>query len=172
MTLRLTFGIDPGLSGALAALADGVPVGVLDMPSMDVGKDREVDARAIATWMRELRAAHAGAYISASLENVGAVPVEGRKQGGKSMFNFGDSTGQVKATLKVLGIPYVEVYPQTWKRYFGLTGTEKDAARLLAISRFPAIEHELRRKKDVGRADAALMALWHDTHQLMGAKAA
>ena len=52
MTIRLCFGIDPGATGAIAALADGDAVAVIDMPMC--GQDQsEVDALAIARFMRE-----------------------------------------------------------------------------------------------------------------------
>ena len=54
----------------------------------------------------------------------------------------------------------------------GLIGTDKDAARLLAIKRFPSAEPQLRRKKDSGRADALLLALWHENTRVHGRAAA
>lgn len=168
MTMRLTFGIDPGLSGAVATLIDGEPGPVLDMPTVQVGDWREVDAATLAAWMRDQRSAHPGAYVSACLEKVGARPGDG----GTSAFRFGDSYGQARAVLQVLGIPYSRAIPAVWKRRLGLLGTEKDAARLLAIRRFPSAEPQLKRKKDGGRADALLLALHHESTQLDGVRAA
>lgn len=161
MTLRLTYGIDPGLSGAVATLIDGEPGPILDMPTVQVGDWREVDAAALAAWIREVRGRHAGAYVSAGLEKVGARPGDG----GTSAFRFGDSYGQARAVLQVLGIPYTRAIPAVWKRRFGLLGTEKDAARLLALKRFPAAAGQLQRKKDNGRADALWLALYHEQIQ-------
>lgn len=59
-----------------------------------------------------------------------------------------------------------------WKRRFGLIGQDKDAARLLAIQRFPATAFQLQRKKDNGRADALLIALWVEHQLAMGQTAA
>ena len=36
MTMRLTFGIDPGLAGAVIALVDGEVDAVIDMPTREV----------------------------------------------------------------------------------------------------------------------------------------
>jgi crossover junction endodeoxyribonuclease RuvC len=168
MTLRLTFGIDPGLSGAVATLLDGEAGPFLDMPTMEDGKWSEVDAAKLASWMRDLRRQHVGAYVSACIEKVGARP----NDGGTSAFRFGESTGRAKAVLETLGIPYSRAIPAVWKRHYGLIDTAKDEARLLAIRRFPSVEQELRRKKDIGRADALLIALWHETTQLHGVRAA
>lgn len=168
MTLRVTFGIDPGLSGAVAALVDGEPGPILDMPTAQAGEWREVDAAALADWLDGVRAQHPGAYVSACIEKVGARPGDG----GTSAFRFGDSYGQARGVLAVLGIPYSRAIPAVWKRHMGLLGTEKDAARQLAIARFPGAAPLLQRKKDHGRADALLLALWHENTQLLGRMAA
>ena len=55
MSLRVTFGIDPGLGGALAVLADGELQTILDMPTMPVGNYNEVDAGQLARYLREAR---------------------------------------------------------------------------------------------------------------------
>lgn len=174
MTLRITFGIDPGLSGAIATLIDGEPGPMLDMPTRRIDGKGEVDARALATWIREQRAAHPGAYVSACLELVSAAPMGGRQQGTASMFAFGDGYGQIKAVLDVLGIPYTRVTPAVWKRHFGIAGKSKDAdaGRQLALVRFPSAADQLRRKKDSGRADGLWLALWLDSMQHVGAQAA
>jgi len=114
MASRLTFGIDPGLTGAVATLIDGEPGPVLDMPTVEVDGWGEVDARAVVVFIREQRAAHPGAYVSACIEKVGARPGDG----GTSAF------------------------------------------------RFPSAQKVLSRKKDNGRADALLIALWHENTQL------
>lgn len=167
MTLRLSFGIDPGLSGAIAALVDGVPGPIFDMPTSKVGDWNEVDARALVMHLRFVRSLHPGAYVSACVEKVGARPADG----GTSAFRFGEGAGVIRCALEALGIPYQRAIPAVWKRHFGLIKSEKDDARLLAISRFPSVEDLLKRKKDQGRADALLLALWHDQTQ-NGARAA
>jgi hypothetical protein len=58
------------------------------------------------------------------------------------------------------GVPLHLVTPGTWKRHFRLTGTDKDAARGLAIRLHPALQG-LHLKKHQGRADALLMGLYH-----------
>src|SRR5690606_16712716 len=164
MTMRVTFGIDPGLSGAVVTLIDGEPGPMLDMPVVQVGDWREVDAAVMAAWIRNVRAQHPGADFAACVEKVSARPGDG----GTSAFRFGEGYGQIKAVLGVLGIPYSRAIPASWKRHMGLIGTEKDAARLLAIRRFPGAEPMLRRKKDGGRADALLLALYHENTKIQG----
>lgn len=166
--LRLTFGVDPGLSGAIVTLLDGEPGPMLDMPTLQVGDWREVDGASLAAWIRLIRAQHPGADVGACVEKVSARPGDG----GTSAFRFGEGYGQIKAVLSVLSIEYSRAIPAVWKRHMGLIGTDKDAARLLAIKRFPSAEPQLRRKKDGGRGDALLLALWHENTQVHGRAAA
>lgn len=168
MTLRVTFGIDPGLSGAVAVLADGDPVEVFDLPVMAAAAHNEVDAAKLGAWLRGQFHRHRGAYFCTGLERVRAMPAEGRRQGTQSSMNFGEGFGKVKAVLEVLGIPYTLVEPAGWKRRYGLAGQDKDAARVLALTRFPALADQLQRKKDGGRADALWIALFHDQRLILG----
>ena len=172
--LRVVIGIDPGLTGAVATLLDGEPGPMLDMPTRRVDGTNEVAARTLAVWLRELRAAHPGAFVMVCLEHVSAAPMAGRRQGTSSMFNFGDGFGQIKAVLDVLGLPVVRVRPVTWKSHFSLAGkgVDKDAGRKMAIRRFPQVADQLRRMKDSGRGDALLLALWLENTQFRGQECA
>lgn len=176
MTLTLTFGVDPGLTGAIATLVDSEPGPILDMPTFHNGTANEVDALALAQFVRNVRAQHPGAYVTACIERVRAMPDRAggqvRKMGAQSSFNFGDGFGQVKAVFRVLGIDLVFVEARSWKSTMGLIGLDKDEARQLAIRRFPAVASQLKRVKDGGRADAQLIALWLDRQNLQGARAA
>jgi crossover junction endodeoxyribonuclease RuvC len=157
VTLRLIIGCDPGQSGCLALLADGEPAGFIDMPTMPrAAGGNEVNAAALAAQLRGLMHKHTGAYLLAVVEQVSAMP----GQGVTSMFRFGQSDGVLRGVLGALGVPHIEVHPTKWKNHFGLKGQPKDAARTLAIRRFPAIAEQLARKKDCGRADSLLLALW------------
>jgi crossover junction endodeoxyribonuclease RuvC len=167
MTFRVTIGCDPGQSGALAILADGVPAGFIDMPTMarTNGGGEEVNGAELAARVRGLFLQHQGAHFFAVVEAVAAMP----GQGGSGMFRFGESFGILKGVLASLGVGYTLVRPQKWKGYFGLTGKAetsqekaalKDKARTMALQRFPQLAIELARKKDVGRADALMLALY------------
>lgn len=166
MARSLTFGIDPGLTGAIATLVDGEAGPVIDTPTMEVDGHTELDARAMALFIRAARDMNPGAHVSACIERVRAMPAKGRKQGAQSSMNFGDTYGKAKAVLELLGIPTTRAEPASWKRSFGLLKQEKDAARVLAIARFPSAASSLRRKKDNGRADALLIALWFENTHL------
>lgn len=164
MTLRLTIGIDPGLSGAIGVLADGEPIEVHDMPTRTFGKFAEVDDVRLAAIIRGVRGNHRGAWVSACIERVQAMPesLKGVRQGGTSNFRFGESYGVARAVLGALSIPYERVAPVQWKPHFALSGSDKDASRQLALKRFPSMADRLARKKDDGRAEALLIALWFE----------
>jgi crossover junction endodeoxyribonuclease RuvC len=89
------------------------------------------------------------------VEKVNAFP----KQGMSSSFRFGIGLGIIHGVVAALGFRLVEVAPSLWKKHFHL-GPEKEDARALALKRFPGVGPNLSRKKDAGRAEALLMALW------------
>ena len=146
-------GIDPGQTGAIAVMEKGLVVQVVDMPVMarTHGKGQQVDASSLAS---ELFGIGTGTISEVVMEQVGAMP----GQGSTSMFNFGEGVGIVKGVLGALQIPVRMVTPQKWKKSAGLSGKDKDAARSLAIQLHPEAAEYLRRKKDVGRADAICIA--------------
>lgn len=166
MTLRLTLGCDPGQTGAVAVLADGVVDRFIDMPtSPRRAGGMQVNGAALADELRETLRQHPGAHVLAVVEQVGAMP----KQGSVSGFRFGQSDGVLRGVLGALRIGLIEVPPQMWKRHLRLTGQNKDAARTFAIQRFPEASPRLARKKDIGRADALLIALWAETTEQVAA---
>ena len=71
------------------------------------------------------------------------------------MFNFGEGFGIIKGVLGAFQIPYVEVDPGVWKNAMGLGA---DKAKSLALARKKYGNEYFSRKKDHGRAEAALLA--------------
>tara|TARA_Y100000310_G_scaffold231980_1_gene234703 strand:+ start:2623 stop:3090 length:468 start_codon:yes stop_codon:yes gene_type:complete len=136
--------IDPGMRGALAMLYEDGGLFVEDMPI--IGK--EVNARAIADLLIEFPPDHAW------IEKVNAFGM-----GRQSAFNFGQGVGACKGVIASLAIPYTEVVPPVWKKHFRLN-RDKDAARAAATRLFPDHGRLFTRKKDDGRAEAALIALY------------
>lgn len=168
MTNRLVFGIDPGQTGAIAVLADGTPAGFVDMPTMPrKSSGFMIDGARLAAMVRGIIQQHAGAYMLAVFEQVQFMPssVKGAQQSGSAAFKFGQGDGIVRGVFATLGIGSIDVQPVAWKRRLGLIGTEKDVARTLAIQRYPAVAGDLGRKKDIGRADALLIATWSELTQ-------
>jgi crossover junction endodeoxyribonuclease RuvC len=153
---KLIIGIDPGASGAIATLQGKKLIDVIDMPIVQrtVGK-------AVKNFVspHELHT-HLAAYLidyecTAYIEQVSAMP----GQGVSSMFSFGRSLGNVEGVLASLQIPYHFVPPLVWQRKVRLTGG-KDGARALAQQMFPNNASSFSRKRDDGRADASLIALY------------
>lgn len=84
-----------------------------------------------------------------------------KAQGITSAFTFGRTVGMIAGILMFLfGEENIrEIAPQAWKRQHGLMLLPKDASRVVAIEKFPHLEPELRKKKDIGKADALWIAL-------------
>lgn len=146
---RVVAGIDPGLTGAIALIVDGDLFDIADMPTVD----RKVSSALLRVWLDDL-APHRPHV--AAIEDVHSMP----RDGGRQAFTFGRSVGVVEGFMGAAGIPTRHVTPQTWKRHHRLIGQDKDAARLRAIERWPHRADWFKRKKDGGRADAALIAQW------------
>jgi len=146
-------GIDPGISGALVVLEDGVPVEWLRTPIWWQGKHNRVDPYALGDWLKAVT--WNTALDGAVIEQVGAMP----NQGVTSMFSFGHATGTIYGALGALSIPVRRVTPQAWKKAAGIAvGANKDAARSKATEIWP--KWYALRKKGEGQAfaDAALIA--------------
>lgn len=163
---RAILGIDPGLHGALARYwPETGRLQILDIPTLDVGKkgsrklvvDEYALARLVDDW--------AGVVDCAWLEQVNAMPSipgpdgERRSMGSASAFNFGRTYGLIRGILAANFLTIHDVAPVTWKRALKVTG-DKDHARLRASALFPRHAELWPRKRDDGRAEAAMIALY------------
>jgi hypothetical protein len=75
-------------------------------------------------------------------------------------FSFGRSAGTIAGVLGALGVPAFTHRPAGWKRACGIPAGRqgaKDAARWLAIRRWPAKAELFGRKRDDGRAESCLI---------------
>jgi len=147
--MKRTLGIDPGAGGALALLEGDRLLHAADMPTMMLkGRARVMPGGVvdlIVDWKPD----------QIALEDVAAMP----GQGVTSMFSFGRSVGILEGVIAALGYPLVMVRPATWKRAAGVPA-DKDAARLMATRLWPDQAALFTRKRDDGRAEAALLARW------------
>ena len=108
--------------------------------------DRMVNAAELADWLR-------GELIHmAAVEAVASRP----GQGVASTFKFGQTHGVLLGVLGALNVPVSHVTPTKWKKSYGL-GSDKEASRRLAIEMWPNMSGYFARKKDDGRAEAALL---------------
>lgn len=146
----VVIGIDPGLSGAVAVLSlKGDLLHVEDMPVAD----KRVMARLLP------RPLQPDAVQVVGIELVASRPL----QGVASTFKFGASWGAVHGYYGGVGCPIVDVLPRIWKKHFGIRGESKDQkekALRLATERWPDMADRFARKKDAGRAEAALIGLY------------
>jgi crossover junction endodeoxyribonuclease RuvC len=154
----LIYGIDPGVTGAIALLVDGRLEAVADLPAHAVSTGtvkRRLDAAGLAAIVRDWRARHGVDAELAVVERVGSMP----GQGVASVFSLGRTAGVVEAVLLTLGVPVEYAVPGTWKRAMGLT-VDKSASQAVASRMFPRHAGTWSRAKDHNRAEAALLAAW------------
>lgn len=152
MRYKCIAGLDPGISGAIAFYFPDQPkiISAYDIPSVN----KEINASELYDLIKKYDP------DLIVVEHVHAF----RGQGVSSSFNFGNHFGVAKGVIGSAKVPMHFVSPGKWKRHFGLTA-DKEQARALAISTWPFSEH-FRRKKDNGRAEAALLALYGARIQL------
>ena len=152
----LIIGIDPGISGSICFLDDGIIKDVLEMPTMTEGKKnkKQVNGSQIYNEISFRIKTYEKKNIKVVIEQVSAMP----GQGVTSMFNFGQSFGILKGICSAMQLPIYFVRPAKWKKYFNLINSEKDASRTRAIEIFPYFSSNLSKKKDSNKADAILIA--------------
>jgi crossover junction endodeoxyribonuclease RuvC len=128
------------------------------MPTLLLGKRTVLDEHALA----RIIDARARDIDFAYLEYQSARPTDG----GASAFKVGVGFGMLKMLLASNFIPYRVVTPQSWRRFMKLTG-DKDYSRAMASQLMPKEAHQWARKKDDGRAEAALIALYGQSHPIV-----
>jgi len=132
-------------------------VRVEDMPTIEHGTKRRIDGLQLSEYLKSFPA------DCIATEHVHSMP----QQGVASTFSFGMSYGIALAIGDVYATEKIDVRPQLWKKHFGLIKQPKDAARQLVLEKFPDDADRFKRKKDHGRADATLIALWaYETREL------
>ena len=139
--------IDPGsVHAAVAVFHDGTPVFVDDIRTVNGMLDAVAFAHALSD-MKVQRMV---------VENVHAMPLQGLS----STFKFGMGVGIIHGVAGALRLPLTLVTPTQWKG-FHLLSKEKEAARQLAIRKWPEHNRHLDRKKDADRAEALLIGDWY-----------
>lgn len=149
----IVVGIDPGISGAIARYnsseaSAATQLIIWDMPILEVNKKKTISPYLVANILKE---AAAPVYI----EKVAAMP----NQGVTSMFNFGKGFGVILGAAAGLGLQTTQVTAQQWMKALRCQ-KGKDANRERACELFPQYADMFTRKKDDGRADAALLAYY------------
>ena len=148
----MILGIDPGACGAVAIMSDnGYLIDLHDLPHIE---GHGLSEAILAEILREVDDCK-----HAFIERVSAMP----KQGVASTFKLGVNYGAIRGVCAALGISYSLVTPGKWKRDMGLKA-DKNQARARAAQLWPGAAAQFARKKDDGRAEAALIALWGSRH--------
>jgi crossover junction endodeoxyribonuclease RuvC len=153
---QLVLGIDPGaVSGGCAMVlvnGDAAPqlIDAIDLPVIGVKAKQRIDVLALRTWILQHKPDRA------VIERGQALP----KQGASSGFKFGRGCGALEATIQLLEIPMDIIEASAWKKHFQLRGGDKEGSRQRALLTFPSAHALLARRKDHGRAEAALLALY------------
>lgn len=150
--MKTILGIDPGATGALA-FYDGKELLIYDMPAHEITKGRSkrkrFDPYGFVQILGDNHCDHA--YV----EQVSAQP----GNGAAAAFTYGWMCGGLEACLASCGIPFTYITPPKWKRELSVP-KDKDGARMRASQLLPEFAHNWDRKKDHGRAEAALIALY------------
>ena len=156
----LIIGIDPGISGAICFFEEGEIKDVIDMPVMADGKKnkKQINGSQIFNEISERVKNYKTENINVIIEQVSAMP----GQGVTSMFNFGQSFGVLKGICAAMQLPIFFVRPAKWKKHFDLINSQKDSSRTKVIQMFPKISSLIKRKKDANKADAILIASFHE----------
>ena len=142
MDNRIYIGIDPGKNGGIGfiyndkAYCKRCPATVLEM----------------AEEIKHCQELTPDIKKHAIIEQVHSMP----KQGVKSVFTFGQGYGQWLGILASKGIPYIQITPQKWQKYYGAMPKDKkdrkNHLKHLAQQRFPEI------KITLATSDAILLA--------------
>jgi len=163
MTLRVCYGVDPGLSGAIVALDErGNLLGYTRMPTTK-GKPNEVLSSEVVDFLRR--------FESQECPQVTIEEIWARVgQSMPAMFHYGREIGRLLGVVEALDMRVVRPIPQKWQRVM-LAGQNRDdtkaAANVAAIRLWPELAQPLKIKAAQGIADAALLAEY-GRRELMG----
>lgn len=165
---RITVGVDPGASGAVALL-DGPALFIHEMPraKIVVGKTERprVDPHATLALVQALALSEPELACLELVQGYG-------KQNAAAAFVFGRAYALAEMALIATGCPMQLVRPADWKKACGIpTGAEKATSVFAAKRLFPDYAHlfdsgrGLRNKDQAGgNAEAALLAYYARHH--------
>ncbi len=148
----MILGCDPGLDGALA-FYDGNELLIYDMPTFNIErngkKKRQIDISALQRILKTYQVEHC------FLEMLGTRP----GQNASGVAQTGRGYGQIEASVMAFNIPITYISSNKWKKDMAVP-KDKDGARQRASQLLPQFAHNWDRKKDDGRAEAAIIALY------------
>lgn len=141
----ITLGVDPGATGAAAALdAHGNLLWVEDLPYLD--------GHVVPALLADLVLQGDGPR-AAWVERAQSMP----GMGVSGAFRYGTGYGSILGVLGALSISTQTIAPAVWKRAAGLS-RDKAASRRRAADLWPYHAQSFARARDDGRAEACLVA--------------
>ena len=144
--------VDPGTTGCIVVLEeDGSYVDHIQMPTMKVGSNNEVNIPAVAHFLSQYQIKHC------FVERVQGMNKEGQRQSASTAFKFGDAYGSVKGVIGGQMIPTSYVMPQQWKKHAKIIGKDKDASRGRCVQLYPHIKDLSLKAKGQALGDAILI---------------
>lgn len=148
-------GIDPGLTGAVAAVDSAGTYTVEDIPTVPLPGSglvrRRVDGLELARVLRNMvPAGHACCVVVEDVQAMGGSAVQ-------TMGSMMRSVGAIETAVEILRMPLRRAMPRAWKKHYGL-GSDKGASLDVARRLFPLAHPRLKRAKDHNRAEALLLA--------------
>lgn len=144
-------GIDPGSRNGAVCLLTGDPSQdrVEDLPLRTVSGKPQVDYAALKEMLLSMRPERG------VVERVGGMPGDAPA----SAFRFGYAAGVIRCALDECCPIVDDVPPGAWKRAAMIFRHAKDESRREAAESLPHLAKRFARKKDVDRADAALITM-------------
>jgi hypothetical protein len=170
---KAVLGIDPGATGA--AMFIDLETGILTPYDAPGGK--VIPAHAMSHWLYETAAAYDPKGVQVGIEMTPSGWTPRKKEGEEpktprsstALTGLARNAGVWEGIVASQGYAYRYVSPGTWKAHFGLRGKDKADALIVAQREFPAAIGLFGRKKDIGRAEAALIGLYVARNLRMGA---
>jgi hypothetical protein len=152
-------GIDPGLGGAIAVLRDRSQPIIFDAPVFqeDGSARRSYNVPGMVGILAEFQGEFQGDITVVAIEHLHAMPGNG------SIANFasGLGVGLWRGIASALRLKVELVRAAKWKKeMLSGRGKGKDQSVTRVLELFPEIAPQFARKKDHGRADALLLALY------------
>lgn len=148
--VMIILAIDPGITGAMAIFDTTQPHRIIvdDMPVLDGDVNPHEISAYINTFLPDI----------AVIEHVHPHPNEGVS----SVWRFAAAYTTARVVVQMQNIPVMLVSPAKWKRALVIRGGAlgKEQSRRKAIETFPSYANRFCRKKDHGRAEASLLAVY------------
>ena len=156
-------GIDCGVSGAIAWFSDEGPlIDIQDMPTVAVMVGKTTRNRLVPAQLADMLRQPGRQPTAAYVEQVQPMP----KNGSIAGFGLGHAFGQIEGVLATLGVTIHLIPSKSWKRHWGaplasMTDAQrKEWARQRELQLWPGLAASMARKKDHGRAEAALIGAY------------